>query len=73
MGSYLYGYVYRGPPLDFSAMNGGCYRIRWINLMMMPEMDGSAETGLNVGALDDILKPVDPAIVKARVQNHIAL
>lgn len=41
--------------------------------MMMPEMDGSAETGLNVGALDDILKPVDPAIVKARVQNHIAL
>ena len=33
----------------------------------------SAEKGLNLGAVDYITKPMNPALVKARLRNHMAL
>jgi two-component system, sensor histidine kinase and response regulator len=33
----------------------------------------SAEKGFNLGAVDYITKPINPALVKARVRNHLAL
>jgi signal transduction histidine kinase len=35
--------------------------------------DNDEEKGLNLGAVDYITKPFNPALVKARVRNHLAL
>jgi len=34
---------------------------------------GDEEEGLKLGAIDYVTKPIQPAIVKARIRNHIAL
>lgn len=36
-------------------------------------LDSAEETGLSLGAIDYVTKPFNPALVKARVRNHVAL
>jgi two-component system, sensor histidine kinase and response regulator len=48
---------------------------RDIPIIFLTALTGSfsAEKGLNLGAVDYITKPINPALVKARVRNHLAL
>lgn len=53
----------------------GDARTRSIPVIFVTAMDHEEEeaTGLNVGAIDYLTKPIRPAIVRARVRNHLEL